>query len=125
MHTRALPWLQRAKAGEVAMVVATHSVAELYAVLTGLPVHPRITAAIAWQLIDENIARTAAMVPLSWNDYRAVIKRLSDRGVVGGVTYDALIVRAAQKARVARVVTLDPDDFQRVRPEGCHLITSP
>jgi predicted nucleic acid-binding protein len=29
MHARALPWLQRAKAGEIAMVVVSHSVAEL------------------------------------------------------------------------------------------------
>jgi hypothetical protein len=91
-------------------------------VLTGLPLRPRITAAIAWRLIDENITRTAAVVALSWNDCRAVIKRLSDRGVVGGVKYDALIARAAHKARVARLVTLNPAHFQRVWPEGHHLI---
>ncbi len=107
------------------MVAAAHSVAELYAVLTGLPLRPRITAAIAWRLIDENITPTAAVVALTWNDYRAVIKRLSDAGVVGGVTYDTLIARAAQKARVARLVALNPADFQRVWPEGRHLITSP
>jgi len=59
MHQRALPWMQRAKAGEITMVVASHSVAKLYAVLTALPVQPRITAALAWQLIHENIARAA------------------------------------------------------------------
>jgi len=125
MHQRALPWMQRAKAGEITMVVTSHSVAKLYAVLTALPVQPRITAALAWQLIHENIARAATMIALSWGDYRAVIKQLPRGGIVGGVIYDALIVRAAQKARAARLVTLNPTDFQRVWPDGHHVITAP
>lgn len=35
-HERALPWLQRVEAGIDSGVVAAHSVAELYAVLTTL-----------------------------------------------------------------------------------------
>lgn len=125
MHQRALPWMQRAKAGEITMVVASHSVAKLYAVLTALPVQPRITAALAWQLIHENIARAATVIALSWGDYRAVIKQLSGSGVVGGITYDALIARAAQKARATRLITLNPGDFERVWPEGRHVIATP
>ena len=55
MHSRALPWLKRAKAGEYDFVVATHTLAELYAVLTTLPVKPRISSSTAWRLIQENI----------------------------------------------------------------------
>jgi predicted nucleic acid-binding protein len=36
-HEQAWPWLQQAKAGKVQGVVAAHSLAELYAVLTVLP----------------------------------------------------------------------------------------
>jgi predicted nucleic acid-binding protein len=39
-HTAALPWLQRAKPGLVTGLVAAHSLAELYAVLTTLPIQP-------------------------------------------------------------------------------------
>ncbi|HDH87226.1 MAG: hypothetical protein DRG35_02195 [Deltaproteobacteria bacterium] len=41
MHTRALPWLQRAKAGEIDFLAASHTLAELYAVLATLPLKPR------------------------------------------------------------------------------------
>lgn len=55
MHTRALPWLKRARAGEFDFFVASHTLAELYAVLTTLPVSPRISPGTAWRLIHENI----------------------------------------------------------------------
>ena len=51
MHVRALPWLQRAKAGEIDFFVASHTLAELYAVLTTLPLYnnaanPAVTAPV-------------------------------------------------------------------------------
>ncbi|MBS0261361.1 MAG: PIN domain-containing protein [Planctomycetes bacterium] len=42
-HSVAWPWLERAKAGAFEFVVAGHSLAELYAVLTKLPRRPRIS----------------------------------------------------------------------------------
>jgi predicted nucleic acid-binding protein len=42
-HTQALPWVQRAKRREIQGVIAAHTLAELYAVLTALPVRPRIS----------------------------------------------------------------------------------
>jgi predicted nucleic acid-binding protein len=41
-HMRALPWLQKAQGGTDTWLVAAHSLAELYAILTTLPVRPRI-----------------------------------------------------------------------------------
>lgn len=65
MHSRAMPWLQRAKAGKFDFVVASHTLAELYAVLTTLPVRPRISPAIAWRLVHENVETSAKIVSLS------------------------------------------------------------
>lgn len=42
-HTLAFPWLQRVKQRLDEGVVAAHTLAELYAVLTRLPVHPIVT----------------------------------------------------------------------------------
>lgn len=47
-HTRAFPWLKKAKSGELTMIVSSHTLAEIYAVLTTLPVSPRITPDIVW-----------------------------------------------------------------------------
>jgi len=104
-HTQALPRLQRVKDGTDTGLVAAHSVAELYAVLTTLPVHPRISPVIAQQLIRSNVLDVFEVVSLSDEDYAAVVDRLSALGIIGGATYDALILQAASKANVDQIVT--------------------
>lgn len=125
MHERALPWLARGLRGELQLFVASHTLAEMYAVLTTLPVKPRISPGTAWRLVLENVAGPARVIALAAVDYRATIKQLAGEGLTGGVVYDALIARAAQKGRVDRLVTLNANDFQRVWPEGAERITAP
>jgi predicted nucleic acid-binding protein len=116
-HTSALPWLQRAKSKAETGLVAAHSVAELYAVLTTLPVQPRITPAVAQELIQHDVLDILEVVPLSAEDYARVIKQLSQCGIVGGATYDALILQAAVRAGADQIVTLNDSDFLRVAPD--------
>jgi predicted nucleic acid-binding protein len=125
MHKTALPWLKRAWAGEFSFFVATHTLAELYAVLTSLPVSPRISPGVARRLVHENVATRAKAISLSAVDYGAVIRRMADLGLSGGIIYDGLAARAAQKAKVDHLLTLNPDDFKRVWPEGASLIVKP
>jgi len=125
MHTRALPWLQRAKAGEIDFVVASHTLAELYAVLTTLPLKPRISPLTAWRLVHDNIETSAKIISLSPSDYKDTIKYMSELGLTGGIIYDALIVKAAQKSGVERLLTFNADDFIRLWTEGERYITIP
>jgi predicted nucleic acid-binding protein len=124
-HAEALPWLQKVKDKELEGAVAAHSLAELYAVLTALPLPVRISGRMAWRLIRENISPDFKVVTLSATDYRRVLRSLSSRDVAGGAVYDALIAQAAAKAKVDHLVTLNPKDFQRVWPEGASKIRSP
>lgn len=125
MHERALPWLKRARSGDLEFFVASHTLAELYAVLTTLPVSPRISPGAAWRLIREDVITPAKVTSISPSDYGAVIRRVADLGLSGGIIYDAIITKAAQKAQVDRILTLNPDDFTRVWPEGASLISLP
>ena len=59
-HGRALPWLARGRRGEFQLFVASHTLAEMFAVLTTLPVKPRISPSTAWRLVSENVARRRA-----------------------------------------------------------------
>ena len=124
-HARAAPWLQRAVRGEFQWVVAAHTVAELYAVLTVLPISPRITPADARRMIRENIERHATIVALSPREYWDVIRQLSEAGMIGGVVYDALLCKVARKASVQRVLTFNVAHFQRVWPDGAKIIVAP
>ncbi len=123
LHSTAFSWLKRAKSQEFDMLVASHTLAELYAVLTTLPISPRITPGAASHLIHSNIENIAKIVSLSASDYIVLIKRMANLGLSGGVMYDALITRAAEKSGADKVLTFNLDDFKRVWPEGEARIT--
>ena len=122
-HLRALPWFSKGKSTE--LVISSHSIAELYAVLSTLPVSPRISPGLAWRLIRESVEPRVFIVPLSSHDYLATIKHMSDMGLSGGAVYEALIVKAAQKCGADRIVTFNMSDFKRVWPEGADRIFAP
>lgn len=125
VHARAFPWLKQAKENQLELVVASHTLAELYAVLTTLPLKPRISSSVAWRLIKENVESTGKVISLTPAEYSATIKRLSEIGLIGGTIYDALIARVAQKAKVGRLLTLNIDHFKRVWQEGEDKIITP
>jgi predicted nucleic acid-binding protein len=125
MHSKCLPWLQRAKAGEFECFVVSHTLAEAYAVLTTLPVKPRISPGVAQRLIYANLEELGRIVPLTNADYRTTIERMAKMGLSGGTVYDALIATVARRLSVDKLLTLNPDDFNRVWPEGTNVIVKP
>lgn len=124
-HEKSLLWLQRIKKGVDSGLVSAHSVAELYAILTTLPVKPRISPVIAHKLIQLNVFDLCKVAPLAAEDYRTVTRHLSEEGIIGGVTYDAIILYTAIKEKADRVVTLNESDFRRIYPQLAEQIISP
>ena len=124
-HDRALPWLARARTGEVRLVVAAHSLAELHAVLTALPLRPRISPQTAGRLREENLPASTELVALDASEYRTVVAKMAELGLASGVVYDALIARAAELAGVDRLVTLNEGHFRRAWPDGAARVTGP
>jgi predicted nucleic acid-binding protein len=124
-HDRCFPWLQRARKGEVDFLVAAHTLAELFAVLSSWPSRPRLSPAAAGRLVRENVSGAARVVALSATDYDKVVRDMAGKNLAGGVVYDALIARAAQKTGADRLMTLNPRHFARVWPDGDRIISSP
>lgn len=124
-HEQGLSWLKRAVAGELVGVVAAHTLAELYSVLTTLPVYPRISAADAANLIRRNVVEHLEVTSLNASEYVQVIDHLAATGIIGGATYDALILQAARKAGADLVVTFNARDFRRIYPDMAEKIVSP
>jgi predicted nucleic acid-binding protein len=124
-HLVALPWLQRVQQKLETGIVAAHSLAELYAVLTRLPVHPRISPSLAVQLIRTNVLASCQIEALSVSDYLALLEHLEDVGIAGGAVYDAILLHTAQKTGVDRIVTLNEADFRRVYPALANKVVSP
>lgn len=124
-HDTAAAWLSRAKQGVLLSFVSGHSLAEIYAVLTRLPRTPRIHPSEAQQLIRENVLTHATVVTLSGENYLAIIDGLVQYNLTGGITYDAIIAKAAELSAVDYLLTLNIAHFERVWPTNTHRITSP
>jgi len=125
MHSRAFPWIKQAKDKIFELVIAAHTIAESYAVLSSLPMKPRISPLVARQLLSENLESVGLIISLTPAEYLNTISRLAKIGLTGGIVYDALIAKTAQKTRVDRLVTLNLEDFRRVWPEGEGVIVAP
>jgi len=76
----------------------------------------QVSTDVALQLIERNILNHTEVVALTADDYRNLIRHLSQAGIAGGAVYDAIIACAAAKAQVDHIITLNPKDFRRVYP---------
>ena len=117
--------LRQASRGAYQLVIAAHSLAETYSVLTRLPLRPRISPQAAWRFLQQNVLPDASVVSLSPDEYMSVLQNAVQEGWIGGMIYDALIARAAEKGGVDRLVTLNPRHFERVWPARAARIALP
>lgn len=124
-HERARTMLERFVSNRNNVLVCAHTLAEVYAVLTRLPLKPRIGPDVARSLIRENIENLAKVIPLDSNDYTAVLNNMAESGLTGGVVYDALIMQAAGKSGVERLFTLNETDFHRIGRHTRVAVVSP
>ncbi|MSQ93493.1 MAG: hypothetical protein EXR98_02930 [Gemmataceae bacterium] len=76
-------------------------------------------------MLTENVTSCATIVAMSGNDYAALMAELSQRGIAGGLVYDAIIARPAELAQVDQLVTLNDAHFQKVWPGGAKVIVTP
>jgi predicted nucleic acid-binding protein len=120
-HLAAANEIERRLARSERLVVAAHSLAETYAVLTRLPAPHRLAPADAWSLVKANFVDHATVASLDAAAYSTLLRRLAALGIAGGRTYDALIGECAQRARVDALLTLNPRHFEPP-PEGVVLI---
>jgi len=123
-HGICLPWLQQVQENEIDGYLSTHTFAELYSVLTRLPVRPPILPAIAQRLIDENLNLFVA-IPLSADDYKQAIACMVRLNLPGGGIFDALIAQAALKAEVDILLTLNPSHFTRLGQDVAERVQVP
>jgi predicted nucleic acid-binding protein len=124
MYPRCLPWLRRVQTGEIEGVLSLHSLAEIYSVLTKLPLPQRVTAMAAQQIISRNLSMFV-MVGLAFEDYQAAIDRAVQARVISGGVFDALIAQTALKAEVDVLITLNAKDFMRLGEAIDRLVQVP
>ena len=98
--------------------ISLHSLAETFAVLSALPINPRISADQAIFLIEKEILQNFLTVPLSVGDYRQAMSDVARAGRSGGAIYDALILQAARNVGASKLYTFNDKHFQSLLREG-------
>jgi predicted nucleic acid-binding protein len=105
--------------------MSVHSIAELYAALTRVPVQPRIHPAEAARIINDNILPHSETVPVGKKDYAEALRLVGDGGWAGAKIYDALLIGCAAKSEAARIYTFNLTDFRQLAPNLQGKICTP
>ena len=116
--------LQATQTSQVHGYFSTHSLAELYSVLTRMPSQPRMSSQDAKRLIERHLEHLET-VTLDRSNYQAAIAQMTLLNLPGGGMFDALIAQAAMKISAKRLLTLNPKHFTRLSPEIDRLVYVP
>ena len=106
-------------------VVSAHGLAETFSTLTRLPLTPMIHPSEAYRYVTESIVEHCEVVILHEKDYLATLDSAAQAGLRGGILYDALQLRCAEKARCDRIYTFNLSDFLRLAPQLGNRILRP
>lgn len=113
-HKYALSFLMKAKNKEFQLFVSSHTILEIYSVLTSAPFKPKITPIIAKQLIENNIKNIAKTIYLTDEDSFTIVDKMCNSNFSGGIIYDAIVIECALKAKADEILTLNSKDFLRL-----------
>ncbi len=95
-----------------------HSIAEVFAALTRLPVQPRIHPVEAGRIVTDNILPHFEVGSLGKEDYLEALNAMASGGWVGAKMYDALLLCCAARCVVERIYTFNLGDFRQLAPAG-------
>ena len=121
-HPAATAELQRRLDMGHRMVVAGHTLAEAYSVMTRRPPPDRVTPTQAVELLRASIVEQSELTALAGPQYLAFLQEASERGIAGGRTYDALIAASAVAANVDVFLTFNERHFRALLPDAVEVI---
>jgi predicted nucleic acid-binding protein len=101
-----------------------HSLAEVYAVMSSLPVTPGIPPEQVMLFVEEVRSRLT-VVSLDEKEYFQTIQKCADRGFTSGRVYDALLLSCAGKSGAQTIFTWNLKQFQVLAPELAAKIRTP
>ena len=124
-HTQHLPSVKLlAAASRKQSACAAHSMAEVYATMTVLPVKPVIPPEQVLLFVQE-IRDRLAIVTLDGEEYFETLRESAARGWTSGKIYDALLLRCALKVKARTIYTWNLKHFQAVAPAMADRIRTP
>jgi predicted nucleic acid-binding protein len=117
-YAQARSALLRVATGQDKGFMGLHSIAEVFAALTRLPVQPRIHPVEAARIVTDNILPHFEVISLGKEDYLEALNTMASGGWIGAKIYDALLLRCAAGCEVERIYTFNLGDFKQLAPAG-------
>lgn len=105
-------------------VCGLHSIAEIYAVATGMPAPYRIAPRDIWLFLQQ-VEERCHLISLTASEYLRAIEALAETERIGGVTYDALLLACARKSKADRILTWNIRHFRSLAPDLANRIMTP
>jgi predicted nucleic acid-binding protein len=103
---------------------AAHTLAEVFATMTALPVKDVIPPEQVLLFVQE-VRDRFTIVTLTEDDYLETIERTAARGLTSGRIYDALLLKCAAKAKAQTIYTWNLRHFQAIAPQQAGRIRTP
>jgi predicted nucleic acid-binding protein len=101
-----------------------HSLAEVYATLTGMPGKRRVSGDEALLFLGD-IRERLTLVALDEQEYFQVAAASAAGGLASGAVYDAILGHCALKAKAEAIYTWNPRDFLRLSPAIAGRVKTP
>ncbi|MES2391815.1 MAG: PIN domain-containing protein [Acidobacteriota bacterium] len=101
-----------------------HSLAEIYAVLSGMPRPYRLPQDAALQIVEQT-REIMQIITLTEKEYATTIASLGNTGLIGGIVYDALLMQCARKANAKHIYSWNARHFKLVAPDLASIISTP
>jgi predicted nucleic acid-binding protein len=103
---------------------STHTLAEIYATLTGRTGKDRVRSEQALLFLGD-VREQFTLITLNQAEYFKALEASSALGVSGGGIYDALLAHCAIKAAAESIYTWDLKDFVPLGPEIADRVKTP
>jgi predicted nucleic acid-binding protein len=103
---------------------STHSLAEVYSTLTGMPGKWRVGGDGAL-LFLRDIRERLTLVSLSTREYFELLEEAATGHVAGGAIFDALLAKCALKAKAELLYTWNVQDFVWLSSASAARVTQP
>jgi predicted nucleic acid-binding protein len=103
---------------------AAHCLAEVYAVVTGMPGKNRASPDEAL-LFLRDVRERLSVVTLTEAEHFGVLEEAAVTGIAGGMCYDALIAQCAVKAKARTIYTWNTKHFSRLGAETASRVQEP
>ena len=103
---------------------ALHTLAEVYATMTALPVKHLIPTEQSLLFIQE-VRDRCTIVALDEDEYYGAIAQTAEAGFSSGRIYDALLLRSAAKVKAETIYTWNLKHFRAINPRLADRIHTP